>query len=198
MPATATVSIDLMSILTVQIRSINLFIIMNICLLLLISITFLTSLSTAKEPAENAKPDRQRAVKEKIPSGYYPLDEWAKAKEEAVKEKKLVVLVIKGSIDNNRACENALENGLRAIGSGAIKIFTRTDTIAAADPTPFPKPLQTRMQRKFGNGAFVTLMVFDPEMATLIAEETRSNLADDREKIAAFKKTVQEAKRALK
>ncbi len=166
--------------------------------LLFTALITLSGFATAKEPDADTKPARSASSKEKIPSGYYPLEEWSKAKEEAMKEKKLIVLVIKGDKDNVISCENALDNGLKAVGSGVIKIFTRTDDIQTADGSLYPAPLQKRMQRKFGNGAFFTLMVFDPEMNKLIAEETRTNLLDDREKISAFKKTVQEAKRALK
>ena len=136
--------------------------------------------------------------KEDVPRGFSPLTEVRAAQAEATSEKKLVVLVVKGMDDACPNCAAALENGLKAVGSGVVKVFARAETIGKGDASNFPPALQARVKQNFTTGAFVTFVVFDPEMTTIVAEAGRKELQDDKKATAAFKKTVQDAKKALK
>ncbi len=138
------------------------------------------------------------SAKDDVPRGFTPISELKTAQTEAAAEKKLVVLVVKGMDDNCPNCVTTLENGLKAVGSGVIKVFARAETIGKADATAFPPALQARVKNHFTTGASVTFVVFDPEMNKIIVEAERKELQSDKKAIAAFKKTVQDAKKALK
>jgi hypothetical protein len=138
------------------------------------------------------------SAKDDVPRGFTPISELSAAKTEAVAEKKLVVLVVKGSDDNCPNCADALENGLKAVGSGVIKVFARAESIGKADATAFPQVLKDRVKKNFTTGASVTFVVFDPEMSKIIVEADRDELQSDKKATAAFKKTVQDAKKTLK
>lgn len=137
-------------------------------------------------------------AKDDTPRGFEPIAELKKAQTEAVAEKKLVVLVVKGMDDACPNCAAALENGLKAVGSGVIKVFARAEKIGEADATDFPEALKARVKQQFTRGAAVTFVVFDPEMTKIIAEAGRKELQSDKKATAAFKKTVQEAKKEYK
>jgi cytochrome c2 len=95
-------------------------------------------------------------------------------------------------------CAAALENGLKAVGSGLEKVFARAETIGKADATAFTPALQQRVKQNFTTGAAVTFVVFNPEMTQIVAEAGRKELQSDKKAIAAFKKEVQDAKKAVK
>lgn len=138
------------------------------------------------------------AAKEDAPRGFAPLTELKEARDKAVSDKKLLVLVVKGQDDACPNCAAALENGLKAMGSSVVKVFARAETIGAADASAFTPALQARVKQSFTTGAAVTFLVFDPEMTKIIVEAGRKELQDDKKATAAFKKEVQEAKKALK
>lgn len=138
------------------------------------------------------------AAKDDAPRGFAPLSELSEAQTEATAKNRLVVLVVKGKDDNCPNCVEALENGLKAVGSGVVKVFARAETIGKADASAFSPALQARVKKHFVTGASVTFVVFDPAMSKIIAEAGRDELQSDKKATAAFKKEVQEAKKALK
>ena len=138
------------------------------------------------------------AAKEDVPRGFSPLAELKDAQTKATADKKLVVLVVKGMDDSCPNCAATLENGLKAVGSGVVKVFARAETIGEADASAFPPALQARVKKQFTRGAAVTFVVFDPEMTKIVVEAGRKELQDDKKATAAFKKDVQEAKKSLK
>ncbi len=137
------------------------------------------------------------SAKDDAPRGFMPLSELKEAQTKA-DGKKLVVLVVKGMDDTCPNCAAALENGLKAVGSGVVKVFARAETIGKADASGFPPALQERIKRNFTTGAAVTFVVFNPDMSSIIAEATRKELQNDKKATAAFKKEVQDAQKALK
>jgi hypothetical protein len=138
------------------------------------------------------------SAKDDAPRGFAPLSELSEAQTEAEAKKKLVVLVVKGKDDNCPNCVEALENGLKAVGSGVVKVFARAETIGKADASAFSPALQARVKQHFITGAWVTFVVFDPAMSKIIAEAGRKELQSDKKATAAFKKEVQDAKKELK
>jgi hypothetical protein len=138
------------------------------------------------------------AAKQDVPRGFAPLFELKEVQTKAAADKKLVVLVVKGMDDACPNCAAALENGLKAVGAGVVKVFARAETIGKADAADFPPALQERIKQGFTTGAAVTFVVFDPEMSRIIAQAGRAELQEDKKATAAFKKTVQDAKRELK
>jgi hypothetical protein len=137
-------------------------------------------------------------AKDDIPRGFSPLGELKEVQAKAVAEKKLVVLVVKGADDECPYCAAALENGMKAVGSGTAKLFARAETIGDADAANFTPALKDRVKKQFIRGAAVTFVVFNPEMTEILAEAGRKELESDKNSIAAFKKEVQDAKKALK
>ena len=138
------------------------------------------------------------AAKDDAPRGFSPISELKDAQAKAVTDKKLVVLVVKGMDDTCPNCAAALENGEKAIGSGVVKVFARAETIGKEDASAFTPALQARVKQLFTTGAAVTFVVFDPAMSEIIVEASRKELQRDKKAIAEFKKTVQNAKKALK
>jgi hypothetical protein len=136
-------------------------------------------------------------AKDDAPRGYTPLAELQEAQTKA-DGKKLVVLVVKGKDDDCPNCAAAMENGEKAIGSGAVRIFARAETIGEADASGFTPALKDRIQQGFTTGAAVTFVVFNPDMTAIVAEAGRKELQSDKKATAAFKKEVQEAKKTLK
>lgn len=137
-------------------------------------------------------------AKDDVPRGFTPLAELKEAQTEAASGKKPVVLVVKGMDDACPNCAAALENGLKAVGSGVVKVFARAETIGKGDASNFPPALQQRVKKQFIGGAYVTFVVFDPEMTQIVAEASREELQDDKAATTAFKKAVQAAKKGLK
>mgnify|MGYP007092085976 CR=1 FL=1 len=137
------------------------------------------------------------AAKEKVPSGFVPLSEYQEALAKAG-GKKLVVLVVKGLNDDCPNCVAAMDHGEKAIGSGVVKVFARAETIGDVDSVGFTPALKDRVAKRFSTGASVSFVVFNPDMTSIIAEASRDELQDDKDATTAFKKKVQEAKKALK
>ena len=137
------------------------------------------------------------SAKDDVPRGFTPLAELKEAQTKAA-GKKLVVLVVKGMDDACPNCAAALENGLKAVGSGIVKVFARAETIGKADASGFPPTLQERIKQGFTTGASVTFVVLNPDMSSIIAEASRKELQNDKKATAEFKKKVQEAQKALK
>jgi hypothetical protein len=138
------------------------------------------------------------AARNDAPRGYEPVSNLEKAKTEAVAKNKLVMLVVKGRNDDCPYCASALANGEKAVGSGVVKVFARAEEMNAADTSSFPAALQERVRRKFVTGASVTVLVFNPDMSTLLAEAGRRQLESDKKLIAEFQKKVSEHKRELR
>ena len=138
------------------------------------------------------------AAKEDAPRGFSSLSEMKDVQAKAAADKKLVVLVVKGLNDSCPYCAAALANGVKAVGSGVIKVFARAETIGKADASAFTEAFKARAQQPFTMGAAVTFVVFDPEMNQIVAEAGRQELESNKKSIAAFKEKVQEAKKALK
>jgi len=138
------------------------------------------------------------SAKEDAPRGFSPLSELKDVQTKALADKKLIVLVVKGMDDQCPNCAAALENGLKAVGSGLEKVFARAETIGKADATAFTPALQQRVKQNFTTGAAVTFVVFNPEMTQIVAEAGRKELQSDKKAIAAFKKEVQDAKKTVK
>lgn len=136
-------------------------------------------------------------AKEETPRGFSSLSELQDVQAKATADKKLVVLVVKGMNDSCPYCAAALANGLKAVGSGVVKVFARAETIGAADASAFTPALKTRVQQQFTRGAAVTFVVFDPEITKILVEAGRQELQSDKKTIAAFKQKVQDAKKAL-
>lgn len=137
-------------------------------------------------------------AKDDVPRGFAPLSELQDVQSKALAGKKLVVLVVKGMDDACPNCAAAFENGLKAVGSGVVKVFARAETIGGMDASGFPPVLKERVSRHFVTGAAVTFVVFDPEMSKIIAEAGRRELQSDRKATSEFKKTVQKAKKEYK
>jgi len=137
------------------------------------------------------------SAKDDAPRGFTPLSDLKDAQSKA-DGKKLVVLVVKGMDDTCPNCAAALENGLKAVGSGVVKVFARAETIGKTDASSLPPALQERIKRMFTTGAAVTFVVFNPDMSSIIVEATRTELQNDKKATAAFKKKVQDAQKALK
>lgn len=137
-------------------------------------------------------------AKDDAPRGFSPISELKDAQAKAATDKKLVVLVVKGMDDECPNCAAALENGEKAIGSGVVKVFARAETIREQDSSAFPPALKERLKKPFVRGAYVTFVVFDPTMEKIIVEAGRNELQSNKKAIADFKKTVQDAKKALK
>lgn len=137
------------------------------------------------------------SAKDAVPRGFMPLSELSEAQTKAG-DKKLVVLVVKGMDDSCPNCAAALENGLKAVGSGVVKVFARAETIGKADASAFPPALKDRVKRGFTTGAAVTFVVFNPDMSSIVVEGTRKELQNDKKATAEFKKKVQDAQKALK
>ena len=137
------------------------------------------------------------SAKDDVPRGFTPLSELKDAQTKA-DGKKLVVLVVKGMDDTCPNCAAALANGLKAVGSGVVKVFARAETIGKADASGFPPALQERIKQMFTTGAAVTFVVFNPDMSSIIVEASRKELQNDKKATAEFKKKVQDAQKALK
>jgi hypothetical protein len=137
-------------------------------------------------------------AKDDAPRGFAPIAELAKASAEAIKDKRLLVLVVKGADDACPNCTTTLDNGERAIGSGVVKVFARAEAMNKADLHGYPAALKERAAKKFTTGASVTFLVFNPEGTQLLAEASRKELQSDKKSISAFKKEVAAHKRALK
>ena len=137
------------------------------------------------------------SAKDGAPRGFVQLSELNEAQTKA-DGKKLVVLVVKGRDDSCPNCAAALENGLKAVGSGVVKVFARAETIGTADASGFTPTLQERIKRSFTTGAAVTFVVFNPDMSSIIVEASRKELQNDKKATTEFKKTVQGAQKALK
>lgn len=136
--------------------------------------------------------------KDQVSRGFDPLSDLPALSAKAATDKKMVVLVVKGSNDACPRCAVAMDNGLKAVGSGVVKVFARAENIKASDSSAFPAPLKERIAKGFTTGAYVTFVVFDPEMKKIVAEAGREELEADRKAISDFKKEIAEAKKGLK
>lgn len=137
------------------------------------------------------------AAKDDVPRGYQPFGEFKEAQAKAA-GKKLVVLVVKGMDDACPNCAEAMENGERAVGSGVVKLFARAESIGKEDVSELPAVVQQRIRKAFTSGAYVTFVVFNPDLSEIVAEAGRKELQNDKKATAEFKKKVQAARKALK
>ncbi|MES2660263.1 MAG: hypothetical protein V4689_16690 [Verrucomicrobiota bacterium] len=137
------------------------------------------------------------SAKEDAPRGFTPLAEMQEALTKS-DGKKLVVLVVKGMDDNCPHCTTAMETGLDSVGSGVVKLFARAETIKSVSSANFTPALKDRVGKGFTTGASVMFLVFNPDMSAIIAEASRDELDENKKATAAFKKEVQDARKALK
>lgn len=137
-------------------------------------------------------------AKDDAPRGFDPISELAKAKDEAVKKKQLLVVAVKGADDTCPHCANAMETGDRVVGSAAVKVFARAEALNTADTSSYPPALKERAAKKFTTGAWVEFLVFNPDGTKLLASATRFDLDNNDKATTAFKKLVTEAKKTLK
>lgn len=133
----------------------------------------------------------------KIPGGYEPISNLSKVIKDSSGDK-LIMLVVKGKDDECPRCAEAMKTGVRAVGSGVMKVFVRAEDFNSMDKKDLPASLQTRAQNRFTIGASVSILVFDPKMEKIIAEISRDELEGNQKLTEEFKKTVQEAKKELK
>lgn len=136
-------------------------------------------------------------AKEDVPRGYVPLSEVNEAITKSA-GKKLIMLVVKGKDDDCPHCAAALENGEKAVGSGVIQVFTRAEALNPLDKSGLPPALKERAKKPFVTGAYVHVIVFNPDMTKIIVEAERNALENDKETLASIRKKVTEAKKALK
>ncbi|MGC4015063.1 MAG: hypothetical protein QM755_11195 [Luteolibacter sp.] len=137
-------------------------------------------------------------AKEDVPRGFTPISELKDVQAKAAKDKKLIVLVVKGSDDSCPHCAAAMEAADKSVGSGVLQVFARAADMNKADKGGFPEALKNRAKKLFTDGAWVTVLVFNPDMSQIIAEADRKGLDDNKEATAAFHQKVVEAKKALK
>ncbi len=137
------------------------------------------------------------SAKDDVPRGFKPLTELQEGQTKA-DGKKLIVLVVKGMNDSCPNCATTMDNGLKAVGSGIVKLFARAETIREMDQTDFPDTLKTRIAKGFTTGASVTFVVFTPDMTEIVAEGTRKELQNNKKATREFKTQVKTAKKALK
>jgi hypothetical protein len=140
----------------------------------------------------------QLHAKDDAPRGFDPISEIAKAKDEAVKKKQLLVVAVKGADDTCPHCANAMDTGDRVVGSAAVKVFARAEALNKVDASSYPPALKERVARKFTTGAWVEFLVFNSDGTQLIATATRYDLDNNDKATTAFKKQVTEAKKTLK
>ena len=138
------------------------------------------------------------SAKDDAPRGFQPISELAAAKAKAVEKKQLLVIAVKGADDNCPHCTAAMQCGEKAVGSGVVKLFARAEALNKADTSGFPPALKARAEKKFTTGAWVEYLVFNPDGTKLLASATRKELDGDTKAISAFKKEIQEQKKALK
>lgn len=139
-------------------------------------------------------------AKDDAPRGFQPISELAEAKAEAMEKKQLLVIAVKGADDDCPYCVAAMDSGEKAVGGGGgvVKVFARAEALNKADISGFPSEVKARAAKTFTTGAWVEFLVFDPDGTKLLASSTRKELDGDNEAISAFKKEVQEQKKALK
>lgn len=138
------------------------------------------------------------SAKDDAPRGFQPISELAEAKAEAVEKKQLLVIAVKGADDDCPHCVAAMDSGEKAVGGGVVKVFARAEALNKADISGFPSALKVRAAKKFTTGAWVEFLVFNSDGTKLLASSTRTELDGDSKAIAAFKKEVQEQKKAMK
>jgi hypothetical protein len=140
----------------------------------------------------------QLQAKDDAPRGFDPISEIAKAKDEAVKKKQLLVVAVKGADDTCPHCANAMETGEKVVGSASVKVFARAEALNTADTSSYPLALKDRAAKKFTTGAWVEYLVFNSDGTQLLATATRFDLDNNEKATSAFKKQVSEAKKGLK
>lgn len=137
-------------------------------------------------------------AKEDVPRGFTPISQLKDVQAKAAKDKKLIVLVVKGSDDSCPHCAAAMEAADKSVGSGVIQVFARAADINKADKSGYPAALKSRADKTFTDGAWVTVLVFNPDMSQIIAEADREGLDGNKEATTAFHQKVVDAKKALK
>jgi len=130
-----------------------------------------------------------------VPRGFMSISELEAAQAKAKNEKKLVAVVAKGSDDRCPRCAAAFENGIRAIRTDTVMVFTRVADLRKNNEVPaaLKQASVTAM-----DGAAVTFYVFDSEISQLIASASRTELENDRNATREFKKQVNDARKALR
>lgn len=139
----------------------------------------------------------KEAEKAKSPRGYMDITELPQAIEKSA-GKKLLMVVVKGSDDACPNCAAALENGEKAVGSSAIKLFTRDFTIRKLPKEQFSEELQKRIDDGFVGGAWVTIVILSPDGKKILAESDRKDLQSNKKAIKAFKDKVKLLKEEYK
>lgn len=133
-----------------------------------------------------------RDTKDKVPSGYVPIEELAKAQEKAKASKKLIAVLAKGANDACPHCVAAMSAGQAALKSDCVLVFTRSESIGSA--TTLPEPVKQGLAG-CPTGAAVTFVIFNSELTEVVGKIGRDALETDRKAVSALKKTVDEAKK---
>lgn len=137
-------------------------------------------------------------AKEDVPRGFTPISQLKDVQAKAVKDKKLIVLVVKGSDDACPHCAAAMEAADKSVGGGVIQVFARAADVNKADKSAYPAVLKSRAEKLFTDGAWVTVLVFNPDMSQIVAEADRKGLDGNKEVTSAFRQKVLEAKKTIK
>lgn len=130
-------------------------------------------------------------AKEKVPTGYFSIDELSQAKEKAKASKKLIAVVARGADDTCPHCIAAMSAGQSAFKSDCVLVFTRSESLPNA---ALPAPVNQGLAGSH-TGAAVTFVIFNPEMTEVVGKIDRDPLETDRKAVSAMKKTVDEAKK---
>lgn len=126
------------------------------------------------------------------PRGFMELGELDQAMEKAAASGKLIAVVVKGDDDSCPRCATAVENGTKAIKSDCVMVFSRVSQIRASKT--LPEAVAAEAKNTVG-GAWVSFFVFDAGLEKLVAKSDRDALESNKEKIKAFKKEVDEARK---
>lgn len=131
------------------------------------------------------------SAKDKVPSGYYGIDELPKAQEKAKASKKLIAILAKGENDACPLCSSAMGTGASALKGDCVMVFTRAESIGTAT---MPEPVKQGLAGS-PTGAAVTFVVFNPDLTEVVVKLGRDEINNDRKAVSAAKKTVKEAEK---
>jgi len=130
-----------------------------------------------------------------MPRGFKEIAEFDELRENAIKKKKFLTVVFKGSDDNCPRCVASIENGQKAIKSYSLFGFTRVNAHYKNETG-----LSEEVSSQFGqmaDGAAVYFYVFDPNTLKLVTTVSRKELEGGKDELKKFKNTVREARKNL-
>ena len=130
--------------------------------------------------------------KDKVPTGFIPIEELAKAQEKAKAGKKLIAVAAKGANDDCPHCVTAMSAGQAAFRGDCVLVFTRSEGIQSS--ATLPEPVKKGLAGS-PTGAAVTYVIFNADMTEVVGKLGRDELELDRKAVSAMKKTVDEARK---